>query len=548
MGTKKRIAVIPARGGSKGIPRKNLRPVAGRPLIYYSIMACLKSSLLDRVVVSTDDDEIALLAERFGADVLIRSKKLSDDHTTLDPVIISAVEQAEKNWSESYGIVVTVQPTSPLIVAGDIDSAIGMFKDGVDTVITVVDDRHLNWTIKDGRPAANYEARVNRQKLPVNFKETGALIACTKTQLEVGSRIGRHVELLEMPHDRSFDIDTFSDLMLCESLIKRKRIVFTVAGSHQVGLGHVYRALMLAHELVSYDIHFVCERSNDLAIQSIKKQHYTVHVCDDGDLGKACVKILPGLVINDILDTTPEYICFLKNNSIKVINFEDLGDGAKKADLVINALYPEREKVPNALAGSEYFCLRDEFLYIEKSPVSSKVKRILLTFGGVDEGNLAARCFKLIAQYCKEKDIAIDIVTGPGFIGQNILTEMVKDYQDLVVDVAKGTKKISDYMNKADMAITSGGRTVLELAALNVPTIVICQNERETTHEFLVLDNGVINLGNRELVENADIISSFRDVVENKEKRMDMIEKSKKKNLSLGKKRVIKRIIDLLER
>lgn len=548
MGIKKKIAIIPARGGSKGIPRKNLRPVAGRPLIYYSIMACLKSSLLDRVVVSTDDDEIALFAERFGADVLMRSRELADDLTTLDPVIYSVVRQAEKQWKDYYGIVISVQPTSPLIIAADIDAVIGILDVGVDTVITVVDDRHLNWTIKDNRPFPCYKDRVNRQQLPANFKETGALIACSRRQLESGSRIGKNVELLEMPHNRSFDVDTYSDLMLCENLINRKRIVFAVAGYREIGLGHVYRSLMLAHELVKYDIHFICEEKNDLAIESIKKQHYTVHVCKDGELGKACVNVSPDLVINDILDSSIEYISFIKDESIKVINFEDLGSGAKKADLVINALYAEREKVPNALVGSEYFCLRDEFLYIEKAPISEKVNRILLTFGGVDEGNLAARCLKLIAQYCKEKSIAVDIVTGPGFIGQNILTEIVKDYQDLVVDVAKGTKRISDYMNKADVAITSGGRTVLELAALHVPTIVICQNEREATHEFLALDNGVINLGNRELVENADIISSFRDVVENKEKRMDMIAKSKQKNFSLGKKRVIKRIIDLLER
>ena len=547
MGIKKRIAIIPARGGSKGIPRKNLRPVAGKPLIYYSIMACLKSSLLDRVVVSTDDDEIALLAERFGADVLMRSKHLSDDLTTLDPVIFSAVQQAEKKWKEDYRIIVTVQPTSPLIVAGDKDTAIGMFKDEIDTVMTVVDDRHLNWTIKDGKASATYMKRVNRQNLPVNYKETGALIACTRNQLEMGSRIGRHVELLEVPHDRSFDIDTFADLMLCENLIKRKRIVFTVAGSHQVGLGHAYRALMLAHELVSYDIHFVCEESSSLAIQSIRNQHYTVHVCDDGALAAACVKVLPDLVINDVLDTSSEYISFLKENSIKVINFEDLGKGAEKADLVINALYAHKKTASNMLSGSKYFCLRDEFLHIEKATTNKEVRRILLTFGGVDEGNLSARCLAIIAKYCKEKKIVIDVVTGPGYIYEDRLTSLMDVHADLSINLAKGTKRISDYMNKADVAITSGGRTVLELSSLHVPTIVICQNDREMTHDFASLSNGIINLGNRLSVEDVDILNALIGIVENRNMRMEMIIKSKKNNLSLGKRRVISEIVRILD-
>ena len=104
-----------------------------------------------------------------------------------------------------------------------------------DTVQTVVDDRHLCWTIDNGRAKPTYNARVNRQDLPSNYKETGAVIACTRQQLKSGGRIGENVGLVEVPQNRSFDIDNFSDLYLCEAMLSRKKIVFTVVGYAEVG-------------------------------------------------------------------------------------------------------------------------------------------------------------------------------------------------------------------------------------------------------------------------------------------------------------------------
>lgn len=541
------IVVIPARGGSKGIPRKNLRPLAGKPLIYYSIKACLSAPSVDHVVVSTDDEEIALFAERFGAKVLMRPKELADDITTLDPVIVCAVEQAEKKWEERYDLVITVQPTSPLITASEIESAVAMFERcSVDTVLSVVDDRHLCWTIENSIPKPLYGDRVNRQQLPANFKETGSIIACTREQLNLGTRIGGNVQLLEVPHDRSFDIDTFADLALCESLLKRKRIVFTVVGYDQVGLGHAYRTLMLAHELVHYDIHFVCEERSDLAIEYIRTQHYIVHVCDDGDLAEMCIALTPDLIINDILDTETEYMKLLKQANIKVVNFEDMGSGYADADLVINALYPHQLPSDHVLVGPKYFCLRDEFFYLPEREIRDSVERVLLTFGGIDEGNLTIRCLKLIGDYCKINNISINVVTGPGFNNENELSDCISGLVGLDVTVFMGTRRISDFMCQSDLAITSGGRTVLELAAMQVPTIVICQNRRETTHTFASSDNGVLNLGYRGDIQDPEIRTAFENVVENRELLGIMRDKASKLNFRNGKKRVIKRITELL--
>lgn len=541
------LAVIPARGGSKGIPRKSIRPVAGKPMIFYAITACLKSNSIDEVVVSTDDDEIALLSERFGATVLMRDPELAQDATTLDPVIEAAVLQAEEQFRCEFDFIYTVQPTSPLIQAHDLDRAAQLFEssDQVDTVLTVVDDRHLCWTMENGQPQPLYSERVNRQSLPYNYRETGAIIACSRKQLRKGSRIGEAVQLLEMPAIRSFDIDNFSDLYLCESILNRKKIVFTVVGYPEVGLGHAFRAIMLAHELVNYELLFLCEKKSELAANYISGFNYDVEVCIDGALAKSIGSIKPDLVINDILDTSDIYMHELASTGCKIINFEDLGSGASQADLVVNALYPHQQtNRANVLVGPHYFCLREEFLH---SPIeyakNIESTEVLITFGGVDEGNLTLEVVKLLAE--NKGKVRLTIVTGPGYKHINELSNLLAKSGYSSIQWIRSTNRISDYMFNADFAITSAGRTVLELVSTETPMISICQNEREMTHTFANEDNGVINLGLYKNVSDKDILSAVEYLMSG-ENRQIAIEKMKKLDLTKGKLRVISKIKQII--
>ncbi len=541
------IALIPARGGSKGIPRKNLRPIAGRPLIYYSIQACLAAPSVDVVAVSTDDEEIALFAERFGALVLMRPAELADDLTTLDPVIAFAVIQAEKDLKTHFDVVVTVQPTAPLISSVHISDAVRHLQSrDIDTVLSVVDNRHLTWAMANGIPSPQYAARVNRQSLPQCYKETGAIIACSRSQLLTGTRIGKRVHLLEIPHDKSIDIDTYADLAICELLLQRKKIVITVIGYDSVGLGHVYRGLTLANELIHFDLQFVCEKRSRLAVDKIRDQNYSVHVCEDGQFLAACLELKPDLVINDILDTDEAYIFELQSAGFKVINFEDMGSGAQRANLVINALYSGENMSGHVLVGPRYFCLRDEFIFLPEKNMSDTVSRILLTFGGVDEGNLTLRCLKLITPVCLEHGISVDVVTGPGYLHDQELSTHIRNLQFSDITVSNDTRRISDFMHRADLAITSGGRTVLELAALKVPTITICQNLRETQHTFASSDNGIINFGHRECVQDDEIQRTIKHLIENESARKSMVDKMGATNFRNGKRRVIEQITRIL--
>jgi CMP-N-acetylneuraminic acid synthetase/spore coat polysaccharide biosynthesis predicted glycosyltransferase SpsG len=545
----KLIAIIPARGGSKGIPRKNLRPLCNKPLIYYSIKACLNSELIDEVLVSTEDDEIALLASRFGASVHFRPAELSNDMDTLDPVILEAFLSHEKSQNQFYCKVLTVQPTSPLLTSLDIDSAIRHFSkfENIHSLISVVDDRHLTWgRDDDGRPVALYKDRLNRQLLPKVYKETGAMVLCTREQLMSGSRIGDNIELFEMEKDRSFDIDSVTDLMLCESILEQKIIVFIVSGNSKIGLGHAFRALMLANQFVRHQIYFICDDASELAKKYINEYNYPVVLVSKELVIDELKKLKPDLIINDILDTELSFIKRQKSLGAKVVNFEDMGSGAMAADLVFNALYPQKTPSDHIYYGEDYFCLRDEFLYTETIEFSESVNNILISFGGVDPANLTLRVLSLINQLAVERSIEIVVIVGPGYRFLEGLLKWINGHNSKV-KIVHNSKKISNFMQQSDLVFTSGGRTVYEIASMVKPMCVICQNTRELSHTFASPKNGVVNLGLHSEISDEEIRSKFCQLVDKPELRRMMVEKLKTHTFKEGKKRVTEMIENLMQ-
>ncbi len=543
------LAIIPARGGSKGIPRKNLRPLAGRPLIYYAVNACLHAQAVDRVVVSTDDTEIALLAERLGAEVHMRPKDLANDACPLDPVILDATLATEKKFNDDFAVILTVQPTSPLIDANDIANALTQFReaDDSDTLISVVKDTHLTWSLdNNGEPHPNYKERLNRQYLPPILRETGAIIACSKQQVMSGKRIGERVLLLEIPAEKSIDIDRIEDFLLCDSILSRKRIAFLVAGNSEIGLGHVYRTLLLATELVKHEIEFFCDRNSAAAAELIGLKNYKVNQVSSAEILKSLRGFGPDLIINDILDTEDKFILGQKEIGAKIVSFEDLGAGLRYADLVFNALYPPTVPAKNIFYGPKYFLLRDEFTQISPSAPREEVKNILITFGGADPANLTEKCFDSIIEDALENGVNVTVILGPSFGNIDTLINKINHYETGVRLVEK-TQKISDYMNEADIVFTSGGRTVYEVAHMRTPIVIISQNPRENTHAFSNLENGVVNLGLHSEVNQSDVRAVFLRLLNDYPLRVDMVNKLSTVDIAKGKARVVAMIEDLLK-
>lgn len=217
------IALIPARGGSKGVPRKNLRPLRGKPLIAYSIVEALKSERIDVVFVSTEDGEISRVSEELGAEVIERPARLAQDETPTLDVVLQALEELE-TVGRSVRCVVLLQPTSPLRKARDIDEAITLFlAEDCDSVVSVCKSNHPpQWmlTIEDGylKPLfGETSLNLRRQSLPETYAPNGAIFVSTPSDLRANQSFytPRSLPYL-MPAERSVDIDTYFDLRVAE--------------------------------------------------------------------------------------------------------------------------------------------------------------------------------------------------------------------------------------------------------------------------------------------------------------------------------------------
>jgi CMP-N-acetylneuraminic acid synthetase len=211
------LSIIPARGGSVEIPRKNLVKIQNKPLIYFTINASLKSSLITRTVVSTDDKEITNIGKKLGAEVIQRPKRLTGNKTQLEPVLLDILKKLEKNENYNPDGIILLQPTSPMRNFKHIDEAIKLFyKEKYDSVLSGYHSHHFFWEKKGNIVIPknyNPEKRPNRQDKKFQFIENGA-IYITNTDLfkKNKSRLFGKIGIYEMPENLSLDLDTKEDL------------------------------------------------------------------------------------------------------------------------------------------------------------------------------------------------------------------------------------------------------------------------------------------------------------------------------------------------
>jgi len=215
------IAIIPARAGSKGLKKKNIRPLCGKPLILHTVIAALESKLIDKVLVSTDDEEVKKIVEQYDLEVIDRPKELAEDHTPTLPVLIHAIDQIVGHIS----CIVVLQPTSPLRSPKQIDEAINLYNDQCSSIISVCVAEHSPYKMFniENNYLQDFISKkwrgMPRQKLPTVYRENGAIYITSVENLLSGDIAGRNPRPFLMSSETSVDIDTFYDLCVAETII-----------------------------------------------------------------------------------------------------------------------------------------------------------------------------------------------------------------------------------------------------------------------------------------------------------------------------------------
>ena len=310
------------------------------------------------------------------------------------------------------------------------------------------------------------------------------------------------------------------------------KIIFLVVGNQKLGSGHIHRSIIYTRELqeMNYSTVTYYQEGDDLVYNIYTQNGLEAKQLNYTD-PNVQLSFKDSVIILDILDTPSDLVDNLKQNN-KVITFEDLGPGARQADLVINALYPEKKILPNHYFGHDYMELRDEFLDTSYW-VKEKVTSVLITFGGTDPTNSTHRVLNAIYPYCIEKNIEINVVNGPGYQFLDSLAEFEK------INVKLNVKNMAEQMLSNDLTFCSAGRTVYELACIGVPTIVLTQNERENHHFFATQEYGFTNLGLSVETAKGQILESFIDLSENYELRKYISNLMLNHNLKKGKENVL---------
>lgn len=531
------VAIIPARAGSKGIPNKNIRILNGHPLVYYSIKNAMDSKWISEVVVTTDSEEVRIIALQMGAKVHWRKPELCADDVTLDAVIFDAIDK-EVPWD----YIVTMQPTSPTLKVETLDAAIDKaIQEDYDTLISAINKPHLSWRREGEKIVPNYEARLNRQYLPANYAETGAFVISKYEVVTENTRIGKKINVFEISEKEATDVDSFADLYNVTMEMENPRVAIYVNGNNTLGLGHIYRVLEVADLFYSKPDIYYDETQTPVEVFG-NTTHFLKPVRGVEGLFEALKKESYDIFINDILTTEVSYMESLRKvlGKAKIVNFEDDGAGSLKADLVFNALY-EKSHAPKVKAGEKFYIASKLFLFYEPITISSQVKNVFICFGGADPQNYSDRILRMLVSDEKYRQYHFTLVLGRA--KKNVQELMIyNDYDH--IDVLYDVKNMPQLMAKADIAITSRGRTGYELAIMGLPSIALAQNEREEKHSFVSNENGFTYIG---LHPSDEVIQGTLDMYLSlsQQARQTFQDKLLKHDLKNGRRRIFSLIHEL---
>lgn len=539
------VAVIPARGGYDEVPYLNIKKLGPLPLIAHTLQQAAKSRYVDRIIVSTDDDQVAEVARSHGAEAPFRRPaELAGPIPLLKPVIAHAVRFLEENEREKIDIVVALQATSPFRTAEQIDAAIDKLDaEHLDSVISLREEKELTWRVVDGELSPLFGKAGRREDMEPLYREDGAIRAMRREVLDMPERLGSRVGYVLMDKGSSMTVHDIYDFWLAEKLVRLPRILFRVDGGSGVGMGHVFRSLAIAEEIRSIspaaDIQFVMRADYAEGVQRVLGAGYPVRVLSDDRTESVLQEIQeysPNIIVNDFpAPLKKDYLEALARLGASTVNLvdtlEDIERPAELASVIIATMRADQVELKEFYGGPEFAILRESFANRPKE-IRADGRRVVLSFGGSDPQRLTLKVLralsdlgpKVLPLLDKLSDLEVKVVLGPAFSYKKELEDLLPGlgYRP---EILENVEHMAEVLADADLVFCSGGMTVFEIAALGTPGVVLCQNTREQRRMETFSREGTIrHLGLGTEVAETVIVETARELLADVKERRAMSE------------------------
>lgn len=476
LSTAELLVVVPARGGSTGVPRKNVQTIDGQPLVARAVTQARRAAAsMDvdaRVVVVTNDPQISQVARLAGAEVLDRTP---ESETPDAPVAVPVAEAAARlGWG---GPVVTWQP-STIIDDDDAEKFLWAASSARQSLVAVRPDRRLAWL--DDEPL--FAERVNRQ-YGVGSRAVEVGLFSVPYLRPTLSAWASEADLITLPS--AHDIDTPADLTVARaSFGPSLPVVFRVDCGDGAGTGHLMRALTVADELAGRDIAFDIEGLDPWARDRVKAHGYPLGLSGDALW-----------IVDSPIPPTPAHLRVGRHARLVVV-FEDEGEAGLTADLAVNELL----YAGPGLAGPRYAVVRPEFRVARHTVRDDAAAwQVVVSFGGTDPARLTGRVAATLA--------GLRVAPGDG-IDRPVEVHVVEPPNH--EDCEPGRQPLAELFAAADLVVCSAGRTVHEAMAVGTPVVSIPVNHREAARRA---PPGVVRLPLAHTVADDDVAAAVGRVL-----------------------------------
>jgi len=353
--------IIPARGGSKGIPGKNLRLVGGVPLVVRAVNAATSAAAVDAVFVSTDDADIGSLARAAGAEVIERPGELAGDHASSESALLHALDALAERGLPEPSITVMVQCTSPLTSGAEIDGTLRALEaQGADCAFTGAPSHAFLWRAgSGGAVAVNHDPsqRLRRQDMQPEYADTGAVYAMRTT----GFRAARHrffgrIAIHPVPPEHALEIDAPSDLLIAEALLGElaRQDAKSRLPTNVTGLALDFDGVLTDNRVMTFQggqESVTCDRSDGLGIEMLRRTGLPMVVLSkeaNPVVAARCQKL--GLeCIQGLDDKRAAFVSWMDNHSLDTLGVIFVGNDVNDLEclqaagcgVVVNDAYPE---------------------------------------------------------------------------------------------------------------------------------------------------------------------------------------------------------------